>query len=145
MATSSKSKTAKTTEVVSKAGDDYVKALSEFQYRDLKLSRQQVFQLQGGRNDEKLLQLRYLVRVEKGTALHQCAECGALFDNEHWLEMHGEKWHSYICGCGWSPSPSTLDKDAAIRQHVARCETERMQRQQAHQVHVAEAIKMQET
>lgn len=143
MATSSK-RSAKTAEVIEKAGEDFVKALSEFQYSDLHLSRQQVFELQGGRNDEVLLQLRYIVRVKKGTALHQCAECGALFDNPHWLEMHGEKWHSFICGCGWTPAPGTLDKRTALRRHAARCQHERRQQEVAHQTHVAEAKRMQD-
>ena len=143
MATSSK-KTAKTAAVIDKAGDDYVKALSEFQYRDLHLSRQQVFQLQGGRNDEKLLQLRFITPVKKGTALHQCAECGALFADIHWLEVHGEKWHEHICVCGWQPRPGTLDRETALRRHETQCDTRQQQRMADHKVHVAEARRMQE-
>lgn len=143
MATSSK-KSAKVTEVIEKAGDNFVMALSEFQYGDLRLSRQQVFQLQGGRNDDKLLQLRYLVRVAKGTALYQCAECGALFQSEHWLAMHGEKWHEYQCECGWQLQPGTLDPATAMRRHGITCPVQQGAREDAHKVHVAEAKRLQE-
>lgn len=144
MATSSKKTTAKAKAVITEAGDGYVKALSEFTYMDLHLSRQQVFELQGGRNDQTLITLRYVVPVKKGTALYQCAECGALFDNEHWLTVHGEKWHDFVCACGWEPEPGTLDKETAMRRHGVRCTVVQRQREQAHQVHVAEAKRMQE-
>lgn len=144
MATSSTKKSAKTTAVISEAGENFVKALSEFQYQDLRLSRQQVFELQGGQNDETLLQLRYIVRVKKGTVLHQCAECGALFDNEHWLTVHGEKWHEFVCSCGWSPGPGTLDKATAMRRHALECPQQRRLQEEAHKVHVEQAKALQE-
>lgn len=142
MATASK-KSAKPTETVAKAGDDYVKALSEFQYSDLRLSRQQVFQLQGGRNDQVLLNLRYVVPVAKGTVLVQCAECGALFDSDHWLEVHGDQWHEYECQCGWSPQPGILDKDTAMRRHSLECPILTKQKEDARRQHVEQARLMQ--
>lgn len=142
MATSSKKKTV--VEAVSEAGDDFVKALQPFRYGDLRLSRQQVFQLQGGRNDQNLLQLRYLVPVKKGTALFQCAECGALFDNEHWLTSHGDLWHSFTCECGWQPQPGQGEKETQLRRHLTQCEIHRAAWEKEHATHVELAKAMQE-
>lgn len=142
MATASKG-TAKTKEVTEKAGKGFVRALSPFQYEDLHLSRHQVFELQGKRNDEKLIAMRYVVRVEEGTELVQCAECGALFQDPHWLEAHGDMWHSLVCECGYSPQPGTLDPQTAMQRHIQRCDVMRQIKRTAHKDHVARAAELQ--
>lgn len=144
MATTKKQTSATTKEVLEKAGKDFVRALSPFQYEDLHLSRHQVFQLQGKRNDEKLIAMRYLIRVREGTELHQCAECGALFEDPHWLEAHGDTWHSFECECGFRLTPGTLDPDTAMRRHIARCDIHVRRREMAHKEHVERARELQQ-
>jgi hypothetical protein len=135
---------AKTKAVTAKAGVDFVMARQVFHYGDLKLSRHQVFELQGGRGDLRLVNMRYVTRVEEGTELHQCAECGALFLDPHWLKVHGDMWHSFTCECGWQPRPGMMDVQSAMRKHEHQCPVMRKHRDAAHKEHVVAAQEMQE-
>jgi len=134
---------AKTSKVVAKAGDDYVKAKAPFHYMDLRLSRQQVFELRGRPGDARLIAMGYVSVVKKGTALHQCAECGALFDNPHWLKVHGDMWHLYKCECGWQPQPGVLDLESAMQRHARQCDLMQAVKLAAHKEHVAKAKEIQ--
>ena len=124
-------------QVQRKTGKNWVVALSEFTYDGQRLSRQEAFELRGKRNDQRLIELRYLLPVEPGKELSQCAECGATFIDPHWLKVHGDIWHSFECdACGWAPSPGVLDKDSAIRRHRQRCPGVVSARERDHKEHV---------
>lgn len=63
------------------------------QYGDEELDRGQVIEVQGFRNDEKLLRLGYLMEVPKNTVLKECGECGAKFIEEGLRNAHYERQH----------------------------------------------------
>jgi hypothetical protein len=130
----------KATTATKKAGEGYVRALSEFRAGKLRVTRGQVFKLEGV-NSDSLLALRYVLPVEKGTEVIECGTCGALFVNEHWLEIHGDIWHTYECECGWVPQPSaSMTKDEQMRRHRMRCPIASAKRDEAHQAHVQAAL-----
>lgn len=58
------------------------------------LDRNQIFDLQGCRNDDKLLRLNYIAIAPKGTTVVQCGQCGAEFITDEALNAHGRERHS---------------------------------------------------
>lgn len=53
----------------------------------------QVFMLNNQQNDEALLRLRYVGKLEKGTRLCDCGKCGKQFTDEFALNRHGQLRH----------------------------------------------------
>lgn len=68
-----------------------VYARRPFDYGTKSLARGEVFELQGARNDEVLLRLRYVERVEKGARLHQHGASGRKFIEAGFLEAFGRE------------------------------------------------------
>jgi uncharacterized C2H2 Zn-finger protein len=98
-------------------------ATREFGYNDDYpiLDRHQVIELQGEVNDQKLVNLRYLLPVGVGEELFQCAHCGAIFMSLGTREAHGELRHSYVCECGWKPASNVRMLSTSLNNHRARC------------------------
>lgn len=119
-----------------KAGANAVQALSPFRYTvELgQLVRGQVFDLQGLRNDPLLVDMGYVVPVNRGTELRECGECGATFIDDGALERHGRHFHDHWCDCGWVPAADSFDKDRDMAQHIKDCPVWVSDRARAHQI-----------
>jgi len=57
------------------------------------VDRGQVIALVGVRNDEKLVRLGYITRLEGSPRLAECGVCGDMFIDEQTREEHGTKTH----------------------------------------------------
>jgi hypothetical protein len=64
-----------------------------FGYSGRQLDRGQVLTLTGAVNDEKLVRLGYVARVERNDTTYQCAECGAEFIGISERSSHGNTRH----------------------------------------------------
>ena len=69
------------------------------EYLGKQYDRGQVMDLQGARNDEKLVRLGYIAEVPRDTVLKECGDCGAKFIGEgerngHVKERHRERFLS---------------------------------------------------
>jgi hypothetical protein len=125
-----------------KAGANAVQALSMFKYDGSTglLVRGQVFHLKGHANDSLLAGMDYVRRVEKGTALLECGECGATFIDESSRERHGKHFHDRWCDCGWTPGVNVVDKDQAMRDHMKTCDIWRGEQAVAAKRHLDTAL-----
>jgi hypothetical protein len=125
-----------------KAGDNAVQALSAFKYsrKTGLLVRGQVFDLEGLANDHLLAGMDYVRPVAKGTPLLECGECGATFLSDASRERHGRHFHDQWCDCGWTPDPTTVDKDQAMMNHIKVCDVWKRERAQAAQRHLDVAL-----
>lgn len=107
-----------------KAKEGMIRALWEFGYdaRLGKVSRGQVFESGGHIHDERLLTLRYVTPVPKGTPLSECGECGRLFISDATRTAHGDLFHAFECdGCGWSAGREYPDRRGALERHRRDC------------------------
>lgn len=64
-----------------------------FQYGQDNLERGQIFSLSGQRNDEKLLRLGYVSKVDTKTEEYQCGVCGKTFIDLGSRDGHGKTGH----------------------------------------------------
>jgi len=55
--------------------------------------RGELIELQGHIGDEKLVRLGYIATVDKNAHTCQCGECGRLFVDERFRDMHGRRRH----------------------------------------------------
>ena len=60
---------------------------------EMQLDRNQLFQLQDMKNDEKLIRLAYIAKASKGIAVVECGKCGAKFTTDEALSSHGRDRH----------------------------------------------------
>ena len=113
--------------------DIHVFALREFEYDGETgvLDRGQVIELQGHRNDEKLVNLRFLAPCTPGQELVQCGTCGKWFVDENARQNHGDRVHAYDCECGWSPGRDVVDKARSLKAHRVRCDVVKAQKELA--------------
>ena len=71
-------------------------AARPFQYAALILDRGQVFELQGTRNDEKLLAFGYIKELERDTELYECNRCPGQFIGMRERATHADKRHPMV-------------------------------------------------
>lgn len=121
-----------------RVGNGYYQALYEFGYDEEtpNLDRGQVFRMHGHVNDQKLIDLRYVVPVKPKTEVVECGECGALFLDDHARTVHGDKWHSFTCECGWQAKPSQMSAAEALRRHRLSCPVSAAARDRARAEHL---------
>lgn len=69
----------------------------QWHYNGRPADRGLLLTLDGAPNDEKLIRLGYLVKVERPRKLEQyprCGTCGQGFVTDQALTAHGDKWHA---------------------------------------------------
>jgi hypothetical protein len=74
----------------------HVARWDKFTYAGQDLDRGQIVELQGMVNDEKLLRLGYISKVqEKSPRILECGECGAKFLDDSARLAHGRRRHPH--------------------------------------------------
>jgi hypothetical protein len=64
-----------------------------FLYAGTELERGQVFSLAGAANDEKLIRIRYIDKVEDHHEIYECGECRRVFVHMGYRDLHGKEAH----------------------------------------------------
>lgn len=83
-----------------------------FGYANQQLDRGQIFELQGKRNDDRLVSYKYVEEVPKGTEIKTCSECGGEFIGESYRRTHGEKRHPTV--------PRTIEEEERLADREER-------------------------